>query len=278
MSTVKELIEICKFYRLPFSKKNKSELQEIIKQFEQKADNKDEKKAITKSKERAIIKPMENDLVAQLELCEINDDISEKKGIKKIYQTDITNKWIKLISNEDVISFDIYKHKKLFINVANIVIDDDTKKNGEKLRNTIIKFNPKISVEDFNNEETEWIYIFTINNKIVKIGGTRVGLKGRCSSYLCGHHIKERGKSGDCSKTNGFIYNTFVFYANLGCDIKMYGYKLPKEEIEREILGKKIKILLQSFHAYESRFMEDYKKQYKKFPILCDNCDPNYKD
>ena len=59
---------------------------------------------------------------------------------------------------------------------------------------------------------------------IVKIGGTRTGLKGRVSSYLCGHHIEERGKSGDCSKTNGFIYNTMEFYLNLGCKIKMYGY------------------------------------------------------
>ena len=56
------------------------------------------------------------------------------------------------------------------------------------------------------------IYIFTINNYIVKIGGTRNGLKDRTNSYLCGHYILERGKSGKCSITNAFIYNTFDFY------------------------------------------------------------------
>jgi hypothetical protein len=67
-----------------------------------------------------------------------------------------------------------------------------------------------------------------INDYIVKIGGTRAGLRGRANSYLCGHHIKERSKSGDCSKTNGFIYNTFVHYLNKGFKIEMYAYKFQE--------------------------------------------------
>ena len=51
-----------------------------------------------------------------------------------------------------------------------------------------------------------------MNDYIIKIGGTRTGLKERCGSYLCGHHVEERDKSGDCSKTNAYIYNTFEFY------------------------------------------------------------------
>lgn len=58
----------------------------------------------------------------------------------------------------------------------------------------------------------EWIYIFTINDHIVKIEGTRTCLKDRCISYLCGHHTTDRGKSGKCSGTNAYIYNTFYFY------------------------------------------------------------------
>ena len=116
-----------------------------------------------------------------------------------------------------------------------------------------------------------------INGRIVKIGGTRIGLKGRVISYLCGHHIKERGKSGDCSKTNGFIYNTFDFYLTMGCKIEMYGYELPKTEIIIEIFGKETKIIAQTYHAYESTFLEDYKKNYNTYPLLCDNCDPDYK-
>ena len=45
-----------------------------------------------------------------------------------------------------------------------------------------------------------------------------------------------------------------------------------------EIFGKETKITAQTYHAYESTFLEDYKKNYKDYPILCDNCDPEYKE
>ena len=131
----------------------------------------------------------------------------------------------------------------------------------------MIQFIPKISNEDFT-KKNEWLYLLVINNRIVKIGGTRTGIKGRIISYLCGHHIEERGKSGDCSKTNGFIYNTFEFYLNLGCKI----------EITINILDKETKIIAQTYHAYESTFLEDYKKNYNKNPILSDNSDPDYRE
>ena len=39
----------------------------------------------------------------------------------------------------------------------------------------------------------------------------------------------------------------------------MYAYKLPVRKIEENILGKKVEITSQTFHAYESVFLEDYK-------------------
>jgi len=206
-----------------------------------------------------------------------DNDISHNKNINKIYNDDKTKDWIKLISINSTISFDKYTRKDKFIQVANIVLDDENKSNGSKKRNTLIRFIPTISKKDFD-EDIEWIYIFTINQRIVKIGGTRTGLKGRVGSYLCGHHIAERGKSGDCSKTNAYIYNTFVFYAKLGCMIDMYAYKLPKSEKEIELFGKKEQAIVQTYHAYESIFIADYKKTYRFIPILCDNSDPNYRE
>ena len=94
---------------------------------------------------------------------------------------------------------------------------------------------------------------------------------------MCGHHVLERGKSGDCSKTNAFIYNTFDYYLNQGYKIKMLGYKLPKTETQVDIFEKKIKVIAQTYHAYESTFLQDYKKNYNSYPILSDNCDPDYK-
>ena len=62
------------------------------------------------------------------------------------------------------------------------------------------------------------------------------------------------------------------------CKIQMFGYELPKCEITINIFDKETKITTQTYHAYESRFLEDYKKNYNKYPILSDNCDPDYKE
>jgi hypothetical protein len=207
-------------------------------------------------------------------------DISGMANIDKMCDASPIKKWIKLIPNEKTISFEEYNRREYFIPIADINLDNEIftteKKQGQKKRNTLIQFIPKISNEEFN-KKNEWLYLFTINGRIVKIGGTRTGLKGRVSSYLCGHHIEERGKSGDCSKTNGFIYNTFEFYLQLGCKIEMYGYELPKTQITIEIFGIEKIITAQTFHAYESTFLEDYKKIYNEYPLLSDNCDPDYK-
>jgi hypothetical protein len=207
-------------------------------------------------------------------------DISGK-DIDELHNNSPCKKWIKQIPIEKTIALDEYNRREHFIPVADIILDNETittgKRQGMKKRNTLIQFVPKLSNKEFN-EKNEWLYLLVINDRIIKIGGTRTGLKGRIGSYLCGHHIKERGKSGDCSKTNGFIYNTCEFYLKLGCKIEMYGYKLPKTEITIEIFGKETKIIAQTFHAYESTYLEDYKTKYKNYPILSDNCDPNYKE
>lgn len=208
------------------------------------------------------------------------NDISGESNINKLYNSSLARKWIKLIPRDKTIPFENYNRKEYFTKIADVVLDNELftsgKKEGNKKRNTLIQFIPTISSEIFN-KKTEWLYLLLIDGNIVKIGGTRTGIKGRVSSYLCGHHIEERGKSGDCSKTNGFIYNTFEFYLNLGCKIEMYGYELPKTEFSIDIFGKETKIIAQTYHAYESTFLEDYKKKYNDYPVLSDNCDPDYK-
>lgn len=204
-------------------------------------------------------------------------DISGKDT--QAYDASPTQKWIKLIPFDKTIAFEEYNRKEHFIPVAEIVLDTELskkgKKAGQKQRNTLIQFLP--TAAKVFNKETEWLYLLLINGRIVKLGGTRNGLKKRAGSYLCGHHVEERGKSGDCSKTNGFIYNTLVFYLELGCKVEMMGYQLPKTEITIQIFGQDTVVVAQTYHAYESKFLDDYKKKYREYPFLSDNCDPAYK-
>jgi len=205
-----------------------------------------------------------------------NLSLKNEESINELIEKSPLKKWIKKIDFDTLIAYDKYEHKDNFKHVANILLDNDLDDSGNKKRQTLIKFDNIISLNDFSLD-CEWVYIFTIDNKIVKIGGTRNSLKGRVGSYLCGHHIPERKKSGDCSKTNGFIYNTFEFYLNLGYEIKMYGYKLPEVLHETEILNEIVKIKVQTYHAYESKFLDNFKSTYGKYPLLSDNADPNYK-
>ncbi len=216
-----------------------------------------------------------------------NDDITklfneltiskiENNDIKDKYEKSNIQKWIKLLPLDKSYYFSTYKRKDYFIHVADIILDIELNKQNEKKRNTLIQFVPVIEKHIFD-EKAEYIYIFVVNECIVKIGGTRTGLKGRVSSYLCGHHIEERGKSGDCSKTNGYIYNTFYFYLCNNANIKMYAYKIPTIKHTCNILDENVEIILQTYHAYESMFLSDFKKIYGEYPILCDNSDPDYR-
>ena len=230
---------------------------------------------------KQIVDLLDKSTIKDQDEKETTIDISGEENINEIYTNSLEpKKWIKLIPINNNIKFDEYHRKKYFIPVADIVLDDELstagKNQGKKKRMTLIKFIPKISKELFN-KESEWLYLLLINGRIVKIGGTRKGIKERTGSYLCGHHTQERGKSGDCSKTNGFVYNTFLFYLQLGCKIEMYGYELPKAEITIEIFGKEKKISAQTYHAYETTFLEDYKNNNNEYPTLNDNCDPSYK-
>jgi hypothetical protein len=222
-----------------------------------------------------IVKDIVKNIVIDDEESYTIVDITKSTSIIEKFNESTIKKWIKLIPYSKTYEFDSYKRNEKFIHVANIELDNELNIKGTKKRNTLIRFVPQIELSLYN-EESEWIYIFLVNDRIVKIGGTRTGLKGRASSYLCGHHIEERGKSGDCSKTNGYIYNTFYFYLLNNANIKMYAFQIPVVKQVYNILDRECEIKLQTYHAYESIYIEDFKQLYGEIPFLCDNSDPNY--
>ena len=186
------------------------------------------------------------------------------------------SKWIKTIPFETCPLIGDYNHISHFIKVADIVKDKDLKKSGVKARQYDIKADPVIPAQEFGATH-EWIYIFAVDGLIVKFGGTRTGLKERFSSYLCGHHVQERGKSGKCSVTNAHIYNTFDHYLNEGHKIEMWAYKLPEVQVTQMILGGNHTFTVQTYHKHESLFLHAFKTTYGALPFLSDNADPEYK-
>ncbi len=205
-------------------------------------------------------------------------DISGKENAAELRAASPYAYWLKPIALDKTIALIDYEFINKFKQVA--VVELDTEINSttnRQKRQTVIRFSPTISAAEFA-KKAEWIYLMVINDRIVKIGGTRTGLKNRTGSYLCGHHIPERGNSGDCSKTNGFIYNTFEFYLNIGCKIEMYGYEIPKAELVLDdVFGRSIRDGAQVFHIYESVALNAFNQRYGFNPILSDNADPEYR-
>ena len=164
---------------------------------------------------------------------------------------------------------------------ATLSLDNERKTNGEKKRQTIIK-----AVADHPdwNSEIEAIYAIVRDGKIMKLGGTRNGMKKRWGSYKCGHCVPERLQKkngepfpGKMSVTNAFLYHTIEDGLLRGEDWKFYIWKLPTVQVTVDILGTPTTVIAQTYHAYESKIMQKFSQIAGDIPLLCNNADPNYR-
>lgn len=196
--------------------------------------------------------------------------IPRKKVIDKLCGK-VDMEWVCIKDFTKELKFEKFNIANNFIHVCDIV---EPKKEDNY---NLICFKSIIDQEKWNDDK-EWIYLFTINGYIVKIGGTRNGLKKRAQSYLCGYYTKNRGYPGKMSGTNATIYNTFAHFLKEGCEIKMYAYDIPIQTLKTKHFDIEIEIIAQTFHCVESIVIEKYKKSNGSLPFLCKNSDPNYRN
>ena len=178
--------------------------------------------------------------------------------------------WVKILSLENEGSIHNFSLGHHFDHVANVTLTPD----GAS-RQTVITVDPVTDPSDWKNKTTQWIYAFTVDGKIVKIGGTRTGLAQRVGSYMCGHYTVDRGHNGKCSVTNAYVYNTFEHYLQQGSVVKMYAFKVPDPAPMTVLVwGEEVDIIPQVYTSYETRALEKYKQQFGRYPGLSDNSDP----
>jgi hypothetical protein len=177
-------------------------------------------------------------------------------------------KWIKPFFPNETVVFSEYNRQYYFTPIANIVLHQDDSKDKIMQTKKVIRFDPLIPKHIYARR-SEWIYLFLVDDCIVKIGGTRTGIRGRVSSYMSGHYVRERGKSGDCSTTNAFLYHTFEYYLKQGHQIQMWGYELPPFHAQLFIWDKMENITTQTYHLYENLLLQDFKRNYGRYPPWC---------
>jgi hypothetical protein len=205
-------------------------------------------------------------------------DPSDMSSNKFLDGENARQKWAKPIVIDNPLHIDAFNERcgNTFQKRCSIKLDYSTKR-----QSTLTVTNYEKELWDTKKEH---IYVITRNGIIVKIGGTRDGMKGRWASYGCGYYVPERKKKngdhypGKMSVTNAYLYHTMENdILQTGSHWEFYSWDLPITTIKVEILGKNVEVVAQTFHAYESICIQEFKSMTGTIPLLCDNSDPSYK-
>lgn len=201
---------------------------------------------------------------------------SKKEHPKFVGGQSARAKWRKSLRNEKTT---LSKYNELaggvFTKAADIVLDDSTK------RRTIVDVDPVN--KNLWDAVRETIYLLVRDGELMKIGGTRTGMKERWGSYKCGHCVPERLDKkgmpypGKMSVTNAHIYHTLEEDLLNGGKWEFWTWTLPTVKMTVDIMGTPTVVIAQTYHAYESRMIELFRNENGGIPQLCDNADPNYR-
>lgn len=117
-----------------------------------------------------------------------------------------------------------------------------------------------IDEKDFNVRRPGLLYIFAVDGKILKIGASITGFKGRVGSYNCGT-LSNRLR-GTASTTNFFVLQSLLTYAK---DIDVYTFFMPRAE--HDIFGSKQE-MPHNPKYWEKPILTKLKKE-GRLPLFC---------
>jgi hypothetical protein len=155
-----------------------------------------------------------------------------------------------------------------FVRCASIKLDERSKVQ------TVLR--AEASNPELWRRDSDCVYLFVRNGLVAKIGGSRHAMKERWGSYLCGHHVLQRGKSGKMSVTNAHVYHTIEDDLLSGNEWQLWVWVVPEVVTTVRIGKRDVEIRAQVFHAYEAVCIQDYKDLAGVIPVLCFNHDQDY--
>jgi len=119
----------------------------------------------------------------------------------------------------------------------------------------------------WNDNNNEWLYLFTYNSNIVKIGMTTSSLKERMGSYCCG--TSRAMSKGSCSTTNFILSecNYIAIYTNI--NVEIYALYCPKQKTTLERFGEINTVYASTARDQETILCKLFHKIYKHKPVFC---------
>jgi hypothetical protein len=133
-------------------------------------------------------------------------------------------------------------------------------------------------VEVYNSykDHNQWVYILTIQDKIIKIGDSTMTLSGRWNSYSAG--TRSAREKGTCSTTNYYISEIIRVALNMKLEVKLYGYPIPNRIYDIDVFGDKESALADFVKLYEGKMIERFNNIYGKLPVVGKNGKGNSKN
>ena len=192
---------------------------------------------------------------------------------------DVRDNWAQTIQEEEI-TMEYFNHHVGGIFTKYASIDFHSKPSVLQTLNLVVE---DTSIPEHTGH---CVYVITRNGKVMKIGGTRTGVKSRFGSYCCGQKVSGfKGKGGKVlagrqSETNGYIYYTIEKdLMTTGAVWEFYTWQMDETIVRGMVLGERVEYKRPAFPYYicEARAMEVFQELAGHIPQLCDNSDPNHR-
>lgn len=151
---------------------------------------------------------------------------------------------------QDAPQFSTYNLKPYFSYVGKII------PNKEKERLDFVGDTKK-----YNNIEGV-VYLFVVEDRILKLGKTDTSMKKRIQSYNCGK--KQYRENGTCSTTNYKVLQSFLA---INKSVSLYCYFVPPITID--LFGEKVAITTSPSKCIEKAFQKKTQDQFGDKLSLC---------
>lgn len=156
-----------------------------------------------------------------------------------------------ILSKKDIINqmnFNDFEYKDKFSFLCDLI--------PEKAKERLVIKNPSSSLI----HRRGILYLFILENKLIKVGSSTVSFPERVTSYNCGR--KAFRKNGTCSTTNYLVLQSLL---NINKPVKVYSFH--PDEIEIDVWGEKEAISLPT-KRFEKKILTELKNK-GKLPIFC---------
>lgn len=119
------------------------------------------------------------------------------------------------------------------------------------------------------NQDKGWVYIVSVDNKVVKIGQTDATLSSRFSSYQAG--TRKNREKGTCSVTNWYCSEVWREALNKDLPVEIYVYPVPTTITQVPVFGDTISVRNKHAYVFEHALLNEYQNLSGGYPILSNN-------